>query len=948
MNPTRCITAAFAALCAAHAAWAIINGEDWTGGGDNTLYSNTSNWQGGRATDSTAAVRFEGQEDKTVTFDNNYSTAKYLWIGSTDSKYIHDDTTIHPLVWQATSPTFGLAQTGDNFLIADASNQRGALYIKSGTYSTAGSLLVAGRANGSATAGTGRLEIDDGVSFTTGDFNIGVFGGSGTFIMNGGAMTVNGSMTWGHNANGTCVAEIKGGTITQNLSKTFTVGTDGFSSSTVTITNGTIITGDAYLGNSSAEGAVATININEGGVLSCGTTETAKWIRTGNGGTCTSIININRGGTIKAWHFQQVSTAQCRINFNGGKLVVLGSDDRWCKYIFGDTDSKGQDAYQVITVGTEGGILDTNGNDVRINISIGGEGTLTITGGGTVTFEAKPTCPVKVEEGTIVVTSATTPNSLTFEANGFVKFDLSTITQNVTGNGDGTSTTNAPSTVQTLASGVTITVPEGDTVPEHVIVKNDGTLAWEVSYEATSLTATAQLASEATPTMTIWTGDYSEAYAPRSNNSETKWGSVKNWTSGFPRANTKIIIPGNEAIYLDVDNGRTQCGDVLLRSSGKTRFFARDSKVHPWQAFAPKSVNGNGTMSLGGMNIDIPDVGPACVINTPLEIEYIDRYNGSDWSYFTVNLVSYSSSYPVMLNKTVTVPENVPLTIGANVIINGDMVIDGTNTFTTTQEIKTGLSGSGVINGSFTTAAGAKICATVTSAAGETSYLTVNGAADLSNATVEVAGGELLADAAYATEIILLRATDTITWTTKSYVIPGQAKAWTIKTGTKDFTEDDGNGGTTTVNYKVLKAVKTHPGFIIKIAGTPTAIDDDALKTWLTSSSVTTLEEDDLVKTNENKISPIAAYMLGYSSYSGETPAPALTAAATAEGWTLAYDLTGKTSPAPTVSGIALKYSIEGSDNLSDWVTVSEATTLAFASAKTYNRLVANIVAATP
>ena len=45
-------------LLASTTSWAT-NGQDWTGGGEDTLYSNSANWQGGRETNSTAAVRFD-------------------------------------------------------------------------------------------------------------------------------------------------------------------------------------------------------------------------------------------------------------------------------------------------------------------------------------------------------------------------------------------------------------------------------------------------------------------------------------------------------------------------------------------------------------------------------------------------------------------------------------------------------------------------------------------------------------------------------------------------------------------------------------------------------------------------------------------------------------------------------------------------------------------------
>ena len=729
MKPTRYIIAAFAAFCAAHAAWAaILDAPVWKGtvaDSEKYYWEESGNWTTARR--DYGGIHFEISGDglgtdsgsRTIWFRANPTAASWLSFKNGLEE---------PIVFRADSPTDGLVHNNDVVYIGH--NPAGSLTIESGTHTFLNTKIGVGA--------EGRLDIAGG-SLVVGDLNVG----------------------------------------------------------------------------DTAKGALAV----DGGVLSCGTATSEKWLRIGQEG---SSIAIGEGGRLEAWHIEATSDANCSLTLDGGTLASFGTGTKYCQYLIGNYESNVYDSKLSVTVTAKGGILDTQGKTVNIkNVAIGGEGTLRIVGGGTATFEAKPTCPVNVEDG-VLVGNEYLPANLTFGTNGFVKFDLSAIAQEVTDNGDGTSTTNAPGAAQTLASGVTIAVPAGDTAAEHVIVKNDGTLAWTVAYSASTLTATAQLASEAVPTMTVWTGDYSEAYAPRSNNSETKWGSVKNWTSGAPGATTKIIIPGNEAIYLDVNNGRTQCGDVQLRSSGTTVFFARNSKNFPGQTFAPQSVGGSGTMAIGGMNLDIATAGPACTIDVPLEIVHTNRYNGSNWYDFTVNLLANSATYPLTLNNTVTVPEDVPLTIGANVIINGDMVIDGTTTFSTTQEIKAGLSGSGVINGNFTTAAGAKVCATVTSAEGETSYLTVNGAADLSNATVEVAGGELLAGADYDDEIILLRATDTITWTKTSYVIPGQDKAWTIKTDTKSYDEDDGNGGTTQVAYNVLKAVKARPGLMIIISGTPT------------------------------------------------------------------------------------------------------------------------------
>ena len=66
------------------------------------------------------------------------------------------------------------------------------------------------------------------------------------------------------------------------------------------------------------------------------------------------------------------------MNVNGGTLKILGKT--W-NYDNG-TIATDNDASFTVTVGENGGTLDTNGFDVKIPKIFKGTGTLTITGGG--------------------------------------------------------------------------------------------------------------------------------------------------------------------------------------------------------------------------------------------------------------------------------------------------------------------------------------------------------------------------------------------------------------------------------------------------------------------------------------------------------------------------------------------------------------------------------------
>ena len=237
------------------------------------------------------------------------------------------------------------------------------------------------------------------------------------------------------------------------------------------------------------------------------------------------------------------------------------------------------------------------------------------------------------------------------------------------------------------------------------------------------------------------------------------------------------------------------------------------------------------------------------------------------------------------------------------------------------------IGGSGTISSPITFTSGAKV--EVASDAANT--LTFSSAIDASTLTVKLTG-----TLTQGTEYTILTAGSGSTG--KATVVvdnPPEKGAWRTKWD-----------GTTLMAYYVK------PGFVITIADAKITLDNETgLTTWLTENDVdanSATEDDYLATQNDQGISPLAAYMLGYTTYSDSTDAPTMTASVSGDSFTLAYDLTGKT--ANSIDGIALEYGIATSSDNETWsepvaTTTTPPVTLAFTSAGLYNKLVASIVA---
>ncbi len=865
-----------------------------------------------------ACASLSYSEATTTTFDSMLSESGFVWIGSTSGAF---DTNWH--VWQSADGSLnnGINQIADYARIADAVNQKGRLRIESGSYSFPKFNI--------GDKGTGYLTVNGGKVTTTDQFNVGINGATSVFEMNGGEVVVGSESYWGADANTTATANINAnGALTLNAKLNLVNGNG--STCTVNVDGGKIFAcADLQLASGGNDTSTATLNISNGGEVTCETEAGgALWVKLSSSGTSKSVININKGGILKAWHFQQISTGESEINFNGGTLVALGSDNRFNAYLIGDTNNNGHDSHLSVTVGENGGTLDVNGKAIKIkNVVIGGTGRLTITGGGSVKFEAVPTCPLYIEEGVVELPVGASSANVTLGSKGYLQFDLSSITSD-------------PGATQTLASSVTITPPEGEDVAEHIIVNNGSTKTlpffWNVGYANNTLTATYTTSegNKTTGNFTIYTGYKSEAATEPCD-----------WVNGFPNENTKMIIP--YATKLILWQSSVHCGELVLNGDLE---LAQTNKGddNRYKNFQPRRVTGDGTL----------------IISFPWTYGYFESKiaSGLATEYFSQTDVdvpvivtgtpkmSGKAEYPLNFNKSVTINSGASVTLNTDnytyhVNFNGDLKVDGTLTLNSkVPELRGAIAGSGTISGSFTTAEGAVLKSTASADGGvySATCLTVEGNADLSNATVEIEGGEALADAGSSTEIILLKATGKITWPASvNYAIPGQKHVWTITTGTTTVGE---------TTYNTLKAVRTAYGFMVIIAGeTEATVEDREFGEWVDKVDYTPASGYFSEK-NGNGLSPIVAYMLGYPTYDDESAAT-LAATQNPDGFTLNFVAKGE---ANNVNGYALQMSIEQSSDLETWTVVDGTTSqgtsakllLASVGSAPYFRLTADLVAA--
>ncbi|MBQ6339829.1 MAG: hypothetical protein IJI36_11860, partial [Kiritimatiellae bacterium] len=399
-------------------------------------------------------------------------------------------------------------------------------YAITGMVEVAGSssLTVNGNTKmGTSTKGVGVLvvngDMDSNGTITAGSAS----GGKGFVVVDGGTLDITGELQLANQNDTEAKMTITNATVT--ASSWVCIGRDGARRTAVcTVDNGGYIlhtvdsasTGLFCIGNLAGDDSHNELIVNEGGrVHTYGDVrvgESGSAILTMNGGTFRAAtasggmryiimnsankaydttINLN-GGVVECGRITTggSGTGSAKLNFNGGTLRAVATNT-----IIPDQSDL------TVTVGDNGGTIDTAGFDLTVETKIEGSGVLTVTGGGTVTFTERPTCDVVAEDGTRVTlfySIGDVPSSVSLGVGEFMRFDLS-------------SETEADKEV-VLAENVSITTTDSSPVVEHIVIKNSSGLYWNISYEGNKLSATSFAASSytqaATGDFTIFTGYY--------------------------------------------------------------------------------------------------------------------------------------------------------------------------------------------------------------------------------------------------------------------------------------------------------------------------------------------------------------------------------------------------------------------------------------------------------
>ena len=401
----------------------------------------------------------------------------------------------------------------------------------------------------------------------------------------------------------------------------------------VEIVGGTVYsTGDPIVGMS----GTGTLTVGNGGVFWSGAGfGIRKWTQIAKNAESTGTINLNAGGEMYASQInKEEGGGSAYVNFNGGRLTVIYDDTLLTSGI-------------TATVGAQGGTIDTAGYSTTIATAISGEGKLTIAGRGRVAFNEKPTCAVEIENGTAVFTAATTPGSVALGTGGFVEYDLSGETE-------------AEKTV-VLGENVAITTSDKSPVAEHVIIRNNGGLYWNVSYADGSLTATSFAANDGVTTaptgdFTIFTGYFNGNY-PQDQ--------VKSWVNGFPTADTKVIVPSSiPKMQIYVNKATVPCKEFALNGDFTVRGIAQLCN------FRPNTVTGDGTLTFSATAdmcgyFEAHNVSYACTVDVPVVLAEYAR-------------VSSYPGYLLTFNKSVTFAAGATVNNNAEAapVFNGDVTVE--------------------------------------------------------------------------------------------------------------------------------------------------------------------------------------------------------------------------------------------------------------------------------
>ena len=311
-----------------------------------------------------------------------------------------------------------------------------------------------------------------------------------------------------------------------------------------------------------------------------------------------------------------------------------------------------------VTVGANGGTIDTNGKAVTIASAITGTGTLRIIGGGVVTFTVAPTCALNVENGVAVLPKNSATGAIEIGAHGVLAFDLTGET--ITSGSD-----------YMLATGVTsLTVPSGESYADSIFTIGPDFTS-EITLDGTTLKATAT--SDAT-----YTGDtpnvrYITASSGGWIDDINVWANIERGPNGATNGNN-----GDHTADYDGDAYRR---DIVV--------FPNNADVYFWEANHPDNftiVNRASTLTLKSWTANIPTLVLAGLSNTGTIVDGTGDGGSLNGFNVTVNSTVTQGGTVTLSSGTLTFPAGSTFAdiSATSVKVTGDSVVTGSALFTLT------------------------------------------------------------------------------------------------------------------------------------------------------------------------------------------------------------------------------------------------------------------------
>ncbi len=221
---------------------------------------------------------------------------------------------------------------------------------------------------------TGTVTVNSGGRIESNNATIGYSGvGSLTIVDPGSSFDVHGTLWIGREASGHGTLDIGNGATVSAGALSLGLGPTATGQASVKGAGSSLaVVGELRLGRLQGGGSASTLNISDHGAVSAG------FVRFGDG---SGTIDLGTDGVLAAGHIYQDDEAiggTNAFNFSGGTLRLTGDQPELFKNLPSGS----------VTLGGNGGTIDTQGYDVSVVSDIRGGGALTKTGAGTLRLMA--------------------------------------------------------------------------------------------------------------------------------------------------------------------------------------------------------------------------------------------------------------------------------------------------------------------------------------------------------------------------------------------------------------------------------------------------------------------------------------------------------------------------------------------------------------------------------